>query len=325
MLFASGLLSLALTLSGPAAAAGGCQLQGTQWLQDGALLGALDGPGVARALFSPELVAVEVEMTPGASAAFVKITDSVARVEAFMPYEQLRVQMTRPMAFADDTIYIGSADLKVMAVEDGGVRVAPMDLPDWIKPDSALSSPVGCGDLDLVNAWRGDMRVLAVGSAPRGKRVYLRAGEMIQVSRISGSSSAVELWPSSAVPVEEIKRSAGFVRILLRFPGGLVVGWVAEEYLSEQGGGSSEDPAAEAETAAVDHGSAVVCSKEMPLWVTAGGQDFMLGVLSAGASAVLGEKQDDRVPVLAVPDATSWTTVEGAQWWLDAKSARKCK
>ena len=100
---------------------------------------------------------------------------------------------------------------------------------------------------------------------------------------------------------------------------------MAEEYLSEQGGGSSEDPAAEAETAAVDHGSAVVCSKEMPLWVTAGGQDFMLGVLSAGASAVLGEKQDDRVPVLAVPDATSWTTVEGAQWWLDAKSARKCK
>ncbi len=326
MPFAAAALSLALSLSSPAAVAEVCALQGTQWLQDGRLLGAVDGPLVAQATRSPEMLSVEVELTPDTPAAFVRVKDSVARIEAFLPHEELRVQMTRPMAFADDIIYIGSADLRVVAVESAGIKVAPMDLPSWIVPESTLSSPVACGDLDLVNAWRGDMRALAVGNAPRGKRVYLRGGEFIPVARTSASMSAVELRPETSVPVEEIKRAASKVRILMRFAGGVVVGWVSEEFVTDEGsGGGGDEEATDAPQPAPADAKVATCSKDTPLWVSAGGQDFMLGVLLAGADVVLGEKQDDRVLISAVPSASSWTGAEGAQWWLDAKAARKCK
>lgn len=321
---------LPLLLPGAVRAGDSCTVQATQWLQDGPLRAAADGPVLAQALTSPELLAVELELGSEPAVARVHLEDSVARVDAWMEFDDLRLHARRPLSFADDTIYVGKADLRVREVSATGVKVAPFELPDWIEVGSAMGATVACGDLDLVQSWPGDLRPLAVGSAERGSRVYLEAGEHIELSRIPGTSAAVTLHPTRSIPVEAVSKDAETVRVVVRFEGGIVVGWVARAAVSESAGeadAEATDPTAEAAAAAstVPDGPVKACKKEAPLWVTAEGQDYILGTLSSGVGVILGEKLEERVPVLAVPSATAWGTAPDAVWWLDAKAARSCK
>ena len=321
-------LVLAGLLSTPVHAGDACVIQSTQWLQDGPLRAAVEGPIVAQAQASPELLAVRIELGGDPLGARVNIEDSVASVEAYMVPDDLRVRAVRPLSFADDTIYTGKADLRVREVEATGVKVAPMDLPPWIEVSGSLAATVACDDLDLVENWPGDLRPLAVGSKPRGERVYLLPGGHVELSRIPGSSSAVTLHPTDWMPVEAVSKDASAVRIIVPFEGGIVAGWVETDAVS-----SEREPVEEAEpsrsppavVAPPHSGELKICKKELPLWVTADGQDSILGTLSPGTGVLLGEKVDDRVLVQAVPSATAWHRLEGVQWWLDAKAARGCK
>jgi len=305
-----------------------CTVQATQWLQDGPLRVAVDGPVAAVAQPSPELLSVEVELGGEPLGARVRIDDSVARVEAYMVADDLRLRALRPLSFADDTIFTGKADLRVVEVSVTGVKVAPMALPAWIEVSGAMGATVACGDLDLVETWPGDLRPLAVGSKARGDRAYLRPGGHVELSRIPGSSGVLTLHPTGWTAVEVVSKDASAVRIILPIDGGIVVGWVEPDAVAD-----SREPVDEAvpspETTGViaprPSGEVKVCKKEVPLWVTAEGQDHILGTLSAGTGVVFGEKAEDRVPVQAVPSATAWLRPDGVQWWLDAKVARGCK
>jgi hypothetical protein len=319
---------LSVLLSSPAHAGDSCLVQATQWLQDGPLRAAADGPVLALATASPELLAVELELGSDPPVARVHLEDSVATVDTWMSFPELRVRAKRPLSFADDTIYTGKADLRVMEVGATGIKVSPAQLPSWIELGASTGATVACGDLDLVETWPGDLRPLAVGSAARGDRVYLRAGEHIEVSRIPGSSPAVTLHPDRWVPVEAVSKDAESVRVVVRFDGGIVVGWVPRGAVADEAGEGGEDEGGEEEApapAAQVEGTVLVCKKGAPLWVTAGGQDHILGTLAPGVGVVLGEKAEDRVPVLAVPSATAWAPAPDAAWWLDAKAARGCK
>jgi hypothetical protein len=313
--------------SNAAAAADTCPVQATQWLQDGPILGAEDGPAVARATSSPELLAVEVELVGEPAVARLHLVDSVATVDGWMSFEGLRLRARRPLSFADDTLYTGSADLRAKAVEATGIKVAPFALPDWIEISATASATVACDDLDLVESWPGDLRPLAVGSTDRGERVYLRAGTHVEVSRIPGTSPALTLHPKHQMPVEAVSKDGSAVRIIARFDGGLVVGWVEPDAVSDSPAedGGAPDGAVEGPAEVATDGEVLVCKKGAPLWATASGQDFILGTLEPGSGVILGDRSEDRVPVLAVPSATAWGPVEGATWWLDAKAARGCK
>mgnify|MGYP007066194309 CR=1 FL=1 len=321
-------LVLPLLLSNASQAGETCTIQATQWLQDGPLRAAAEGPVLAQAQASPELLAVQVELGADPLSARVRIEDSVARVEAFMAPEDLRLRAVRPLSFADDTIFTGKADLRVREVSATGVKVAPMALPPWIEVASAMGATVACGDLDMVESWPGDLRPLAVGSSERGERMYLKPGLHVELSRIPGSSAPVTLHPQDWMPVEAVSKDASAVRIIARFDGGIVVGWVETDAVAdsrepEEVAEPSEEPPAV--TAPSHTGEVKVCKKEAPLWVTAEGQDYILGTLSAGTGVILGEKLDDRVQVQGVPSATAWHRIEDVQWWLDAGVARACK
>ncbi len=321
-------VALPLILSGALHAAETCTIQATQWLQDGPLRAAVDGPIIAQARTSPELLAVEAELGGEPLGALVRIEDSVARVEAYMAADELRVRARRPLSFADDTIYTGKADLRVREVGATGVKVAPMALPPWIEVNGSMGATVACDDLDLVETWPGDLRPLALGSAKRGERVYLKPGEHIELSRIPGSSAAVTLHPTDWIPVEAVSKDASAVRILARFDGGILAGWVETDAVADE-----RPPVEEAEPSppapdvieAPHSGEAKICKKELPLWVTAGDGDHILGTLSAGTGVMVGEKVEDRVTVHAVPSATAWYRRGDTTWWLDAKAARGCK
>ena len=324
----SSTLVLSALLSAPAQAGDSCVIQATQWLQDGPLRSAADGPVLAVATTSPELLAVEVELGSDPAVVRVHLEDSVAKVDAWMNLEDLRLRATRPLSFADDIIYTGKADLRVKEVSATGIQVAPQQLPPWIEVSGSMGATVACGELDLVDSWPGDLRPLAVGSASRGDRVYLKKGEHIEVSRIPGSSAAVTLHPDRWLPVEAVSKDAESVRVVVRFEGGIVVGWVPRDMVADQAGEAGDGEAGEDQAPAPvpqAEGPVAVCKKGAPLWVTAGGADHILGTLSPGVGVVLGEKADDRVPVLAVPSATAWGPAADATWWLDAKAARGCK
>ncbi len=321
-------IALPMLISGSLYAAETCTIQATQWIQSGALRAAVDGPVLAQAQTSPELMAVEVELGGEPLGARVRVEDSVGRVEATMAPDDLSLRAKRPLSFADDTIYTGKADLMVREVGATGVKVAPRRLPQWIEVSSSMGATVACGDLDLVETWPGDLRPLALGSSERGERVYLKPDQHVELSRIPGSSAAVTLHPQEWMAVEAVSKDASAIRILVRFDGGIVVGWVEKDAVAdsrESGGEAEPGEEAPAETAAAHVGDVKICKKEVPLWATAGGEDHILGILSAGTGVILGEKADDRVPVLAVPSATAWYRLEDMQWWLDAKAARGCK
>ena len=328
MLLTVAALVLPFLLPSAGLAADTCPVQGTQWLQDGPLRAAADGPALAVATPSPELLAVQLELSSDPAVVRVHLEDSVAKVDAWMNYGDLVLRARRPLSFADDIIYTGKAELVVREVSATGIKVAPRQLPPWIEVSGSMGATVACGDLDLVDSWPGDLRPLAVGSTERGSRVYLKAGEHIEVSRIPGSSAAVTLHPDRFIPVEAVSKDAESVRVLARFEGGIVVGWVPRDMVADVAGESSESAgAAEQASAPVAQveGPVAVCKKGAPLWVTAGGEDHILGTLSAGVGVVLGEKTDDRVPVLAVPSASAWGPAADATWWLDSKAARSCK
>jgi hypothetical protein len=320
-------VALSLLLVSQAPSAETCTVQATQWLQDGALRGSPDGPALALAAHSPELLAVEVELSAEPGAARVSIADSVARVDAWMSHEDLRLRAARPLSFADDTIYTGKLDLRVLEVDATGVKVAPKGLPLWFDVTSSISSTVACDDLDLVETWPGDLRPLALGSAARGERVFLKPGAPIELSRIPGTSPALTLNPPDWTMVEAVSKDTQAVRILVRFEGGIAVGWVDREAVADE-----RPPVEEAEpvppqppVAPRMEGEVKVCKKGAPLWARAGEDTRILGTLEPGAGVLLGEKTDDGVEVLAVPSATAWYRAPDARWWLDGKAARGCK
>jgi hypothetical protein len=321
------LLLVPLLLASVASAGEQCVLQGTQWLQDGALLGAVGGPSLARSMSSPELLAAQVELSGEPAGARVVVEDSVGRVDAWMGLGDLRLRAGRPVSFADDTIYTGQAILRIRAVEAAGVEVTPMDLPVWIEPSSTPRARVACEDLHLVEGWPGNLRPLAVGDKPRGRRVFLVPGGHVELSRIPGTSAALTLHPQEWTAVEAVSDDASAVRILVPFDGGIVVGWVAKDAVADE-----REPVEVAEpsgpapyVAPPMNGEVKTCKKGAALWASAGGQDFILGTLDPGTGVVLGEKQGDRVEVLGVPSARSWAREVEATWWLDSKAARGCK
>jgi hypothetical protein len=268
---------------------------------------------------------VELGAEPGA--ARVRIGDSVAQLDAWMSHEELRLRAGRPLSFADDTIYTGRLDLRVREVGATGVKVAPMDLPPWFEVPSSIGSTVACGDLDLVQSWPGDLRPLALGSAARGERVYLRPGAPIELARIPGTSPALTLNPPDWTMVEAVSKDAQAVRILVRFDGGIAVGWVDREAVADE-----RPPVEEAEpvpaqppVAPVVEGEVKRCKNGAPLWASAGDEARILGTLEPGAGVILGEKAEDGVELLGVHGATAWYRAPDARWWLDGKAARGCR
>jgi len=261
----------------------------------------------------------------------VRLTDAVGRVEAWMPLDQLRVRTEQPLRFANDTLVVGMSDFRVVEVAQDGVRLAPWDLPDWILPESRLAAPVACADLNLVTSWRGDLRAVAVGSSKRGDRVYLSTGGPIEVSHTPGTASSLVLRPETSMAVERLSRDVEATRVALSFRGGMVVGWVPKEaLLDEPDEGASVTAAAQAEEAGEQEeesvsDSIVACKRELPLWATAQAEDYSFGALEAGAYLVLGERQRDKIPVLAIPGLTTWSPVQGVELWGYAKAAKGCK
>ncbi|MFH1470009.1 MAG: hypothetical protein ABIO70_36830 [Pseudomonadota bacterium] len=317
---------LVLLSPSPARAADTCVIEATEWRQDGTLRASAEGPVFARATASPELLAVEVELVPGEAAARVRVHDSVGQIEAWMPLSELRVRVDQPLRFADDTLYLGQADLAVQELDGGGVRVTPFELPSWLRAQDRLAVTLPCATLGLVESWRGDLRTAAVGQAPRGERVFLSADDTVPVSRVPGTSAAVRLLLEAPLPVEQLSTEVSAVRVLAPLPGMMLVGWVPKESLAQGGaGGGSPEPEVAEEPPAAEVPPLVRCKKELPLWASTEGGEFQLGTLAAGVRVALGEKVGDRLPVLAIPDASAWVPVPGVGLSVSDKDAKGCK
>jgi hypothetical protein len=308
-----------------AAAAGTCALRATEWRQDGSLRAAADGPAFGRARASPELLAVEVELGAAPDAVLVRVRDSVGRIEAWMPLSELRVRVDQALHFADDTLWVGAADLRVREVAGAEVRVEPFELPGWVRPQGGLGATLPCSALGLVEPWRGDLRAAAVGQAARGERVFLSADDTVPVSRIPGTSPAVRLLLDAPIAVEQLSTEVEAARVVVPLPGMLLVGWVPKELIAEGGVGAEVPPAPAPEPSEAPALPLVACKKEVALWATTGGGEYQLGALNPGVRLALGAESGDRQAVLAVPDARAWAPAEGVGLWIAKKEAKGCK